>query len=227
VAAAVAAAAGNTTTDAPEKPGYKQEEVSLEQRAINAHASISKIWPTDNDKIAPLEDVECCVLANAYIESWAPTAPSSSNNSNHNPATETSDVRLLVLVESHAATHRQLTGTKLADPNLAELLGHLGHLNLVHCLTYGEFWLLTQMLKKEEMDATVLNGCKRGTPQFWRVLAALAGIVDTDNENNKGIGDRGEDGKKTSEVFSQTDEVTELPLNITYVVAAAPHQQLW
>jgi len=203
---AAAAAAGSTTTGAPEKPAYKQEEeeeVSLQQRAVNAHAAISQIWPTDNDKIAPLEDVECSVLANAYTESWAPTAPaasSSSNNANHNQPTETSGVRLLVLAESHATTHRRLTGTRLADPTLAQRVGHRGHLNVVHCLSYGEPWMLEEQEKetaaeaplgssssneKDKMDATVQNGCKRGTPQFWRVLAALAGIVDTDNENNK------------------------------------------
>ena len=191
------AAAGSTTTNAtPEKPTYEQqEEVSLQQRAVNAHASISEIWPTDNDKIAPLEDVECCKLADAYTESWAPPTAAAALSSSNN------GVHLLVLAESHATTHRRLTGARIVDPALAQRVGHQGHLNVVHCLSYGESWMLevkkeeetaaeapvgsSSSHEKDEMDATVLNGCKRGTPQFWRVLAALAGIVDTDNENHK------------------------------------------
>ena len=212
-AATAAAADSTTTTGAPEKPAaYEQQEedVSLQQRAINAHASISRIWPTDNDKIAPLEDVECCVLANSYTESWAPTAAAAPSSSSNN------GVRLLVLAESHATTHRRLTGARLADPALAQRVGHRGHLNVVHCLSYGESWMLEQEEKEEEtaaeaplgrnsssssssseksnekdkMDATVLNGCKRGTPQFWRVLAALAGIVDTRQREQQGSSGR-------------------------------------
>jgi hypothetical protein len=52
-----------------------------------------------------------------------------------------------------------------------------GHINLVHCLSYGESWLLNQddvsKLSKAEQQSV-----SRGTDQFWRVMAIFAGDCD-------------------------------------------------
>jgi len=140
--------------------------LNLNQCAVKAHAAVSKLWPTDSDTIAPLEGVECCTLANAHIEQWGP--PNTNDRLN-----------LLILAESHATTHANLVGQKPSSTFtiLKSHHDHLGHLNLVHCLSYGESWMLPAKVF-EGLSKTVQLGCKHGTPQFWRTLAALAGNLD-------------------------------------------------
>ena len=83
-------------------------------------------------------------------------------------------VNLLVLAESHARTSEATYGAKMSEttsiPQEARDLHH-GHLNLVHCLTYGEDHLLDETV---EVDGSA----KMGTFDFWKVFGVLAGALD-------------------------------------------------
>lgn len=46
-----------------------------------------------------------------------------------------------------------------------------GHINLVHCLSYGEWWLVLEGEKYKLCP-------KNGTSPWWKFLATLAGFVD-------------------------------------------------
>jgi hypothetical protein len=97
--------------------------------------------------------------------------------------------RLLLLAESHAATPSSLLGKPWClgsnvleedlprFENLMKMNHHYGHINLVHCVSYGESWLL------DKSQMSLLTGGERksvsmGTDQFWRVLSTLAGDCD-------------------------------------------------
>lgn len=101
---------------------YQKNEI-LEGRVEKAHAAISRLWPS-GESIPPLESVDCCILAHRYYNDvWVP----------HN-STDGS-VKLMIMAESHASTSSSLVGAPYAHgcKNVQAL--HLGHLNLVHCLS--------------------------------------------------------------------------------------------
>lgn len=97
-------------------------------------------------------------------------------------------VRVLFLAESHCDTPPQLLGKQLYLTQFSDEMERSicetippgifhGHINLVHCLSYGESWLLNQddvsKLSKAEQQSV-----SRGTDQFWRVMAIFAGDCD-------------------------------------------------
>jgi hypothetical protein len=134
----------------------------LEQCAINAHAEIAAIWPKKETK-TDVCDKESAILANAHYVDGVPEGR----------------VKLLVLAESHAKTDPSALGMELkvhVDGLDTSTQRNLRHINLVHCLSYGEAWLLG-----EEQAGKVLKKQKAissGTPEFWKVMSILAGETD-------------------------------------------------
>jgi hypothetical protein len=99
----------------------------------------------------------------------------------------TPGIQLLIMAESHAATDPSIVGERIdftSEGSNQDLLNcfNIGHLNLVHCLSYGEGWLLPE---KEigYLNSTSKRGIATGTKQFWRALAALSGEFDFNNDS--------------------------------------------
>lgn len=158
----------------------KAESEDLEARVVEAHQAIQKVWPSDSPNVAPLEPVDCCLLAHQYYSLWEPS-PSSCHDR---------PVNLLLMAESHAATAQSLVGAQINEKFKADV-PHLGHLNVVHCLSYGESWLLEQIPKN--LSKSALRGILMGTRQFWKLLAALSGDLD--------VKDNGYDPLQSEETF--------------------------
>jgi hypothetical protein len=137
----------------------------LEGRVEETHAAISRLWPTGGS-VPPLESVDCCILAHRYYSNvWSP------------PPTPYAPVKLMIIAESHASTPSSLVGAPFVDGSEAMQALHLGHLNLVHCLSYGEAWMLPEECL-QGLTPSSRRGVERGTRQFWRVLSALGGELD-------------------------------------------------
>jgi hypothetical protein len=96
---------------------------------------------------------------------------------------------LLIIAESLAHTHLDNLGKRVFDEHqiLLKSKVHFGHINLVHCLSYSENWLLEDMSQKKKGtkrgggvdqggvgQLTKKKPTNCGTPQFWRVLSCLA-----------------------------------------------------
>lgn len=158
-----------------------------QRRAAAAHAAAKKLWPTkkENPLIAPLEGSLSCKLADKYIQSWEPGRVGK-------------QVNLLILAESHARTPSELLGKSCIDVDTANTVGHYGHLNIVHCITYGESWLMGEDAFKDS-TTTAKIGCTSGTLQFWRLLAALSGHLDVREDG----GDPLEGAEKTTAAMSK------------------------
>jgi hypothetical protein len=140
----------------------------LEDCVRTCHAQISEVWrPENNQGIPPLEPLDSCLLAHRYYDVWF-------------PSTEKIPVKLLLIAESHAATDASIVNGRCTE-NVSHIFReeelHIGHLNLVHSLSYGESWLLgTDVMDK--LPEKVRKSTSHGTRQFWRVLSALAGQLD-------------------------------------------------
>lgn len=61
-----------------------------------------------------------------------------------------------------------------------------GHINLVHCISYGEGWLLDQS-KFSKLSRGEQQSVSCGTNQFWRVLSVLAGDCAEHTTGNDGL----------------------------------------
>jgi hypothetical protein len=136
--------------------GGSPSSIHLEDRVRAAHCEISKIWPKKALK-KDVCSVETALLAHRYYMHHLPKGP----------------VQLLVLAESHAATDENIVGLKQTKIGESQAI-HLGHLNLVHCLSYGEPWILDSTEEIVEQK----NAVCRGTPQFWKLLSTLAGELE-------------------------------------------------
>jgi hypothetical protein len=90
-------------------------------------------------------------------------------------------LKLLVISESHARTNPEIVGVDILSQydNLVPKKYQKGHLNLVHCLSYGEAWLA---------GITDKNAAA-GTLIFWKVFMILAGMIDDKitSENKKSL----------------------------------------
>lgn len=144
------------------------QEAKLEQCVVNAHAEISKVWPKSKD-VARLEPLESCILAHNYYRIWMPYKLGASN--------KLPPVKLMIMAESHSSTNSSIVGAPCSDA-LDESL-HIGHLNLIHSLSYGESWLLSeeQLKRLPQGEQRAISG---GTKQFWRSLSAVGGELDVD-----------------------------------------------
>ena len=147
----------------PDNARINPTEKDLEGYVVKAHEEMEKIWPKDKKTVPPMEPVNCCLLAHRHYCLWEPPP--------------TTPIRLLIMAESHAKTDQSIVNAPVAAPHYKANLPHCGHLNLVHCLSYGESWLLNQE-KFQALSKTARLGTSRGTSQFWRMLAALSGDLD-------------------------------------------------
>lgn len=133
----------------------KSKFKSLEEAQIKkAHAAITKVWPKGNAAHMPCLDA--CQLTHKYYKESAP-----------------SQVKLLVLSESPNYTNPLALGVKaVVDDD-----SHHGHVNLVHCTSYGENWMLPEEFQND-------RSINAGTRQFWRLFSVLAGDQDILEEGN-------------------------------------------
>ena len=111
-------------------------------------------------------------------------------------------VNLLVLSESPAFTAEELMALRMDDQLRNELFRDptdhnnersanreipSGHLNLVHCLSYGEPWTIDEnqreALLRQPRGKTLLRKVSCGTPTFWRILSTLAGDMDVASQD--------------------------------------------
>jgi hypothetical protein len=146
------------------------QENTLEQFLGCMYAEIATAWP-DNERAPPLPSLASCVLAHRYQESWAPSMEHHQN------------INLLVLGESHLSTDSSVMGAPTHMQSFSNL-PHLGHLNLVHCPSYGEISLLPLHIQMR-MTSSIRNTISCGTWQFWRVLMVLAGMLDCQDYSNE------------------------------------------
>ena len=88
------------------------------------------------------------------------------------PLPDDERMNLIVLSESHARSNPNGVGAPILEEyyDLVPEEYRKGHVNLVHCLSYGEAWLAGL---EGDKSATA------GTPTFWRLLAVLAGMQTT------------------------------------------------
>jgi hypothetical protein len=129
---------------------------------IKTHKAMEEAWPT-RANYPPMDPVQKAITAN-----W--------NYALHFPH----KVKLLLIAESHASTHESIYGAKcITSPEgIPCVPKHMGHLSLVHCLTYGEVDVLDLEECEDAVPAAVLASAKAGTNTFWKMLATCAGMVD-------------------------------------------------
>ena len=152
------------------------DDDKLERRLKPMYEAMVDMWP-HYENAPPLPSLESCVLAHRYQESWAPSMQECDGDGNGD------GINLLVLGESHLSTDSSILGIQIDATEHQELaLPQLGHINLVHCPSYGELTLLPVSLC-EAMSSSNRNTVKIGTWQFWRVLSVLSGFTDHDPDN--------------------------------------------
>jgi len=150
----------------------------LRQSAVSVYSMLAEVWPQSAGEPSFPNDVDAAILANEYyLKSLPVNAYSASFN-----------VNVLFMAESAAATPPVALGKSYAvggitdnyaRDELSRLLAehHLGHVNLVHCPTYGALPFIDfegeGPLTKGEQKS--IDG---GTPQFWKVLLTISGYYD-------------------------------------------------
>jgi hypothetical protein len=148
-------------------------------RAQEAYDVLTQVWPKTTGKTPALPSNESCRIANEYYVRSAPTFRT----------------EILFLGESHCETPSSILGKKmeidhLEEEQIKEIKRLIpkddfeGHINLVHCITYGESWLLDKS-EFSQLSFAEQQSVARGTTQFWKVLAVLAGDC-TEHKNTDG-----------------------------------------
>jgi hypothetical protein len=138
---------------------------------------LKEVWPEPNDKKPTLPSYDSCLLANEYYMDLTPT-PVHTSEAKYGAT-------ILFLAESHCETPPPILGKKLCldqfhEPLKTRIAALLpteefhGHINLVHCLTYGKSWLLNQD-DVSTLSMPQQKSVSRGMDQFWRVMAVMAG----------------------------------------------------
>ena len=156
----------------------EQQEEHLRKCAKKVHESLSLVWPKSKDEPSFPDDVHAPILANEYyLCSMLTTCCDGHFNAN-----------ILFLAESPAFTPlpslgQPYTVTCINDAVLRIKMHvllvqhHVGHINLVHCPTYGELPFIqldtAQMISKGEE-----RSIDTGTPQFWKTMLMLSGYFD-------------------------------------------------
>ena len=149
----------------------------LRKRAVSVHSLLEAVWPDEETAPSFPADVSASILANEYYLKSLPLF-------NYSDEFKTN---VLFLAESAAVTPalalgKPFTVESITDDVLREELGgllqkhHLGHVNLVHCPTYGELPFID--LEGEDLSEGEQKSIDGGTPQFWRVLLAISGYYD-------------------------------------------------
>ena len=156
----------------------EQQEEHLRKCAKKVHESLSLVCPKSKDELSFPDDVCTPILANEYyLHSMLTTCCDGHFNAN-----------ILFLAESPAFTPLpslgQLYTVTCIDAavlcikmHVLLVHHHVGHINLVHCPTYGELPFIqldsTQMIYKGE-ECSI----DTGTPQFWKTMLMLSGYFD-------------------------------------------------
>ena len=140
------------------------------QHLLELAYSIRKVWPENKAQYAE-SLLPSILLADRYYRSYGPDdfPPTSVTN-------EDLRYNMVVLSESHSRTNSKIIGRQIL-PEFEYLVPQemrRGHLNVVHCLTYGEPWLA----------GIEDNSCSRGTSRFWMTLSIMAGEQETLNISN-------------------------------------------
>jgi hypothetical protein len=141
------------------------DEKTSKGRIEKLGAALVEIWPKDKSEFKTSVSTACVV--DAYYRDSLPSG---------------SPVELMIVSESPCHTRCDLPGMQLnldalKEAGIDEYNGPLSHVNLVHCLTYGESWAI----KEESKAASTQDKMKQvgaGTWKFWKVLATLAGMAD-------------------------------------------------
>ena len=135
-----------------------QEENNMEPRVKETYEKIAANWPTEG-RIPLLASVESSLLAHKYYEEWAPRRGR--------------PVNLMVMAAFHVYTDPSIVGAKANDGDAT----HFGHLNLPHCLSFGEPWMLPKG-DLSQLDPIRKRQVDSGNKQVWRLLSTLAGERD-------------------------------------------------
>ena len=134
-------------------------EQHMERQTRITHEKIAAIWPEDIVR-TPICSLTSSILANQYYLMHVPRK---------------TNVKVLVLAESHARTFEGAVGLPSVVSGCHEPF-HIGHVNLVHCPSYGEPWLIGHDKSSPLMQEQ--SSIQTGTTNFWQVLATLAGDLD-------------------------------------------------
>ena len=155
----------------------EDEAENLRKKARSVHSLLEAVWPEDDKAPSFPADVNASILANEYYIQSLPQCNYS----------DQFKVNVLFLAESAALTPAAALGKPFTMEGIPddvlrdEMSGllqqhHIGHVNLVHCPTYGELPFLdldpTKLLEDEDKSIDC------GTPQFWKVLLVMSGYYD-------------------------------------------------
>ena len=142
------------------------------------HESLLLVWPKSKDEPSFPDDVHAPILANEYyLHSMLTTCCDGHFNAN-----------ILFLAESPAFTPLPSLGqlytvTCIDDTVLRNTMQtllmqhHVGHINLVHCPTYGELPFI-QLDSAQMISKGKEHSIDTGTPQFWKTMLMLSGYFD-------------------------------------------------
>ena len=141
------------------------DEKTSRKRVKRLGAEMDEHWPEDK-KDFKTTNATACLVDEFYRDSLPPKGP----------------VELMIISESPVNTRADLSAMKLSLKALKEAGidsydGPLSHVNLVHCLTYGESWAIEEKSKAASTQDK-MKQVSSGTPAFWKVLATLAGKAD-------------------------------------------------
>ena len=146
--------------------------------AKKVHESLSSVWPKSKDEPSFPDDVCAPILANEYyLHSMLTTHCDGHFNAN-----------ILFLAESPAFTPLPSLGqlytiTCINDAVLRNTMHtllmqhHVGHINLVHCPTYGVLPFI-QLDSAKTISEGKECSIDTGTPQFWKTMLVLSGYFD-------------------------------------------------
>jgi hypothetical protein len=154
----------------PRSVAMVDEKISKD-RIEKLGAALDEIWPKDKSEFKTTVSTACVV--DTYYRDSLPSG---------------SPVQLMIVSESPCHTRgdlpeMQLNLNALKEAGIDGYDGPLSHMNLVHCLTYGESWAI----KEESKAASTQDKMKQvgtGTWKFWKVLATLAGMADVRNSGD-------------------------------------------
>ena len=156
----------------------EQQEEHLRKCVKKVHESLSLVWPKSKDEPSFPDDVCAPILTNEYYLCSMPTTCCDGHfNAN-----------ILFLAESPAfsplpSLGQPYTVTCIDDAvlhikmHLLLAQHHVGHINLVHCPTYGELPFI-QLNKAQTISKGEEHSIDTGTPQFWKTMLVLSGYFD-------------------------------------------------
>jgi hypothetical protein len=141
----------------------------LIQAIVQNYRHTASYWPTRDEsgnciieKARMMPPIETCLTAHYYYMAGVDRARKKKNK-----------LHLLVLCESHAVT--PCVGNVSCEGGQQNL--PFDYLNLVHCLAYGEAWLLSGG-NVDTLTPAERKGMNNGTLPFWKLLSVMAGLQD-------------------------------------------------